>query len=241
MPVKYRLLAACFLAALLWAGIWFAAVSGLVIAPSYIHGQIREYPGNYAHLYLFDHSPYDRIVIEVHSEPGIQPSTYSLEHLQSIVHKYTGKDVRLRMFSDITPDLLPAYTDNANVSAFGYSFLDRHAYYRTGWTGGTACMYVLYLNGTVPRSGAATVAGVSYRADAFVVFDNYIHNEGIERTVLVHEAGHLLGLEHDGDLSCAMTGTLVENASIRTGRILPPDDYCAKDVQQLERMRYYLI
>jgi predicted Zn-dependent protease len=72
------------------------------------------------------------------------------------------------------------------------------------------------------------------------VFDNYLSTEGIERTVLVHETGHLLGLDHEDNPGCVMTGTLYENASVRSGRISPPDDYCAKDVQQLERMRYYL-
>jgi predicted Zn-dependent protease len=84
------------------------------------------------------------------------------------------------------------------------------------------------------------VAGVSFRADAFIVFHNYLYNDDIERTVLVHEAGHLLGLEHDANAGCAMTGTLVENLSMRTGRILPPDDYCKLHRQQLEQARHNL-
>ncbi len=85
------------------------------------------------------------------------------------------------------------------------------------------------------------MAGVAFRADAFVVFDNYLYNDAIERTVLVHEAGHLLGLDHDADADCAMVGTLVEDLSMKTGRTQPADDYCTDDQRQLEEMRHRLI
>jgi hypothetical protein len=243
MQRKYRLLGASFLLASLWAAIWFVAAVVLVMAPLYVHDQAVVFPGNYAPLYLYDGSPYDRLVIEVHCEQGIRPSMYALEHLQSVVHQYTGKAVDLCLFQDITPDMLPASTDNDNMSSFGYKFLGSHAHYRPGWLGGNVTMYVLYVGGSVPwprGSGNSVVAGVSFRADAFIVFHNYLYNDDIERTVLVHEAGHLLGLEHDANAGCAMTGTLVENLSMRTGRILPPDDYCKLHRQQLEQARHNL-
>jgi hypothetical protein len=243
MQRKYRLIAASFLLASLWAAIWITGAVTLVIAPYYIHDQVVKYPGNYAPLYLYDGSPYDRIVIEVHYEQGIRPSVYALEHLQSIVHRYSGKAVDLSLSGDITPDMLPVSTDNDNISAFGYAFLDGHARYRTGWLGGNATMYVLYVDDSAAgtrASGSGAVAGVAFRADAFVVFDNYLDDDAIERTVLVHEAGHLLGLEHDTDAGCAMVGTLVENLSMRIGRILPPDDYCPDHQKQLEHDRQSL-
>jgi hypothetical protein len=244
MQGTYRLIAASFLVASLWAAIWFAGAVLLVLAPLYIHDDAVVYPGNYAPLYLYDGSPYDRIVIEVHYEQGVQPSKYALEHLQSIVHRYTGKAVVLSLTGDITPDMLPASTDYNNISAFGYGFLADHARYRTGWLGGNASMYVLYMedSATGPRvAGTGTVVGVAFRADAFVVFSNYLHSDTIERTVLVHEAGHLLGLEHDYDPGCVMVGTLVENPSMKTGRTLSPDDYCPEHQRQLEEMRHSLI
>lgn len=234
---------ASLLLASLWAAIWFVTAVMLVMAPLYVHDQAVVYPGNYAPLYLCDGSSYDRIVIEVHCEQGISPSVYALEHLQSVVHRYTGKAVDLCLFGDITPDMLPASTDNNNMSSFGYTFLDQNARYHTGWLGGNATMYVLYVDGSLPWSrgnGTSVVAGMSFRADAFVMFDNYLYDDSIERTVLAHEAGHLLGLEHDADAGCAMVGTLVENLSMRTGRILPPDDYCATHRQQLERAQHSL-
>ncbi len=161
-----------------------------------------------------------------------------------MVHRYTGKAVDLSLSGDITPDMLPASTDSINISAFGYSFLDEHARYRMGWLGGNATMYVLYVKdaAAMPRAiGTGTVAGVAFRADAFVVFGNYLYSDTIERTVLVHEAGHLLGLEHDDDAGCAMVGTLVENLSMKTGRTLSPDDYCPDHQRQLEEMRHSLI
>ena len=236
MQRKYRLVAASLLLAFLWAAIWYTAAVTLVMAPLYIHDQAGKCPGDYAPLYLFDGSPYDRIVIEVHYEQGVQPSRYALEHLQSIVQRYTGKPVDLCLFGDIAPAMLPAVTDTGNISTFGDSFLDQHARYRTGWLGGNVSMYVLYVDNPAPMSsanGSSAVAGVSFRADAFVVYDNYLYGDPIERTVLVHEAGHLLGLDHDTDPNCAMVGTLVQNLSMKTGRIQPPDDYCPDHQRQL--------
>ncbi len=115
MQRKYRLIAASFLLASLWAAIWFAGAVLLILAPLYIHDDAVIYPGNYASLYLYDGSPYDRIVIEVHYEQGVRPSTYALEHLQSIVHRYTGKAVDLSLSGDITPDMVPASTDIKNI------------------------------------------------------------------------------------------------------------------------------
>jgi len=241
MQRKYRLAAAAFLLAVLWAAILYVAAVTLVMAPLYIHDQAGERPGDYASLYLFDGSPYDRIVIEVHYEQGVQPSRYALEHLQSIVQRSTGKPVDLCLFGDIAPAMLPAVTDTGNISTFGDSFLDQHAHYRTGWLGGNISMYVLYVNGvssTASSNGSSSaVAGVSFRADAFVIFDNYLYGDPIERTVLVHEAGHLLGLDHDTDPNCAMVGTLVQNLSMKVGRIQPPDDYCPTHQEQLARAR----
>jgi hypothetical protein len=160
------------------------------------------------------------------------------------VHRYTGKVVDLSLSGDITPDMLPASTDNNNISAFGYDFIDQHARYRTGWLGGNVTMYVLYVEGSLPWSrtnGTSAVAGVAFRADAFVIFDNYLYNEAIERTVMVHETGHLLGLDHDAAADCAMVGTLIEDISIKTGRTQPADDYCTDDQRQLEEMRHRLI
>lgn len=50
MQIKYRLLIASFLAASLWAMIWYPMAALLVVAPWYVHGEVEEYPGNYAPL-----------------------------------------------------------------------------------------------------------------------------------------------------------------------------------------------
>lgn len=231
------------LLAFLTSVILFIAAVAFVMAPMYLHDEAVKRPGSYAPLYLYDRSPYDRIVIEVHYEENARPSTYALEHLQSLVHEYSGKTVDLYEFGDIAPDMLPAVTDRNNFSTFGNGFVDQNAHYRTEWLGGNATIYVLYINvrnGERMLNGSGVVTGMSYRADSFFIFDSYLLDEGLERTVLMHETGHLLGLEHDTDPGCAMVGTLVRNHSVLMGQATTPDDFCEDHQEHLYYAQHHL-
>lgn len=230
--------------AFLIAAVLFIAAVALIMAPLYLHEESIKYPGSYAPLYLNKYAPYDRIVIEVHYQDNAKPSPYALEHLQSLLHRYSGKAVNLYEYGDIGPDIIPEAADSNNLSSFGYDIVERNAHYRTGWLSGNATIYVLYIDlaghGSL-HNGTGVVAGMSYRADSFFVFDNYIYDEETERTVLMHEAGHLLGLEHDADPGCAMTGTLARNRYVRMGPVSTPDDFCEEHQKQIEYARYHLI
>jgi hypothetical protein len=243
MQGKRRVAAVFLLVAPAIAAVLFLAAVALVLAPLYLHEESVKYPGSYAPLYLNEHSPYDRIVIEVHYQDNTTPSPYALEHLRSLLHEYTGKAVDLYEFGDIASDMIPEEADSSNLSSFGFDLIDRNAHYRTGWLGGNATIYVLYIDlkgRDSMRNGTGVVAGMSYRADSFFIIDNYIYDAGTERTVLIHEAGHLLGLEHDADPRCAMVGTMVRDRSVLMGLALTPDDYCVEHQKQLEYARHHL-
>ena len=240
MRKKYAYMAAILLA-FLAASVAFEI---LYAVPQLVHGAMEQRPGAYAPLYLYQYSPYDRIVLEVHCEQGITPNAPALAHLQELLENYTGRPVDLYTFRDINASDVPWMADENNISAFGSSFLQEHARFHTGWLGGNATIYVLYVNAQGPllhENGTSSIAGVTYCADAFLLFKNNVRGAGLERTVLVHETGHLLGLDHDNDSGCAMVASLTQNRSIVQGLVSPPDDYCARHRAQLENERYHLI
>lgn len=244
MQGKRRVAAVFLLVVPAIAAVLFLAAAVLVMAPLYLHEESVKYPGSYASLYLNEYAPYDRIVIEVHYQDNTTPSPRALEHLQSRLHQYTGKAVDLYEFGDIASDMLPEEADSNNLSSFGFDLIDRNAHYRTGWLGGNATIYVLYIDlkgRDSMRNGTGVVAGMCYRADSFFIIDNYIYDEGTERTVLMHEAGHLLGLEHDADPGCVMTGTMVRNRSVLMGLTPTPDEYCLEHQRALAYARHHLL
>lgn len=219
------------------------AFFALLAIPWYVHGSMAGEVGGLAPLYLCEGSPYGRIVVEVHYEESARPSEAALLHLQALLGHYTGKSVAVREYGDIGPDEVPAGIDPGNVTGFGNQVLARHAVDRTGWIGGDAVIYVLYVNASAPAPEAGKgnrVSGASYRGDSFVVFENNLLYGGEEKTVLAHETGHLLGLEHDDNQSCAMAGSFTR---VHRGDYVepPPDDYCESHRAQLADERHWLL
>jgi hypothetical protein len=118
--------------------------------------------------------------------------------------------------------------------------------------GATKTLYILYVDGGFEAdTGNSRVLGVAYSPSSFCVFkDNIIAAAGvvrfvdeIEKPVLVHEAGHILGLvnngipmvaphedpdsrAHDASNACVMSSTIESNlAALISGSI--PDDFDA--------------
>ena len=217
------------------------AVSSVAV-PWYAHQSLAGKVGSYASVYLFEPSTYNRLVVEVHYEESARPSEAALAHLQTLLSNATGKTVIVRACSDIGAEEVPSSLGSGEVTEFGNSMIKEHAIARTGLIGGDAVIYIFYVNATAPEpklSKGNRVGGVSYRGDSFVIFKNNIRDEGEEKTVLIHEAGHLLGLEHDEDQQCAMVGSLIRVH--RQNYTSPsPDDYCADHWRQLKEGQHKL-
>ncbi|MDX1509875.1 MAG: hypothetical protein R3249_00875 [Nitriliruptorales bacterium] len=136
-----------------------------------------------------------RIVLEIDIQEGARVDQDAVAYLASIIERYSGKDVVETGGNTFTSSEREWTIAKLNevVAANRSTFSDAAA----------VSIHVLYLRGGHHQDGEETNAiGVAWRASQFAMFpDRWAglgglvgSDEAIERAVLVHEWGHLLGL-----------------------------------------------
>jgi hypothetical protein len=143
-------------------------------------------------------SPARKLIVEVDWVQGREPSGVALDHLESVLQSVVRK-----------PDGVVVERGAAMASARNeYTVQDiraMEAAHRTRHSGGAvATMWFAFLNGSFAQNTDAL--GVSYEASAAAIFGDRIDAattavllaSEIERSVVTHEAGHLLALLNIG-------------------------------------------
>ena len=143
-------------------------------------------------------SPAKSLVVEVDWMSGRKPSSSALAHLESILKRELAKpggvDVRLGAEMATTDT---SWTIDDLVAA-EKAFRGEHS------GGSRVTMWIAYLGGSL--AGADSALGAAFAASAAVLFRDKIGQatsalimaSEIERSVLTHEVGHLLGLVNIG-------------------------------------------
>ena len=203
-----------------------------------------------------------RIHVEIDHPAGIRPHLAALSTLESRIENLTGQPVEIE-------------TNVEDVPASGTipltKIVDEERDHRDTpqFAGGSAGIYILYVGGEY--ADGASVLGAAYSGYSVVVFRSVIEDAGtprpngecagiigptpceIERAVLVHEVGHLLGLvninyasaedhwdethgHHCSTTSCVMFWQ-IELGGPLAGP--PPDDFdpaCRADIAKIRGM-----
>lgn len=237
--------------------IWITAVLLITMTYSFFPGFIRE-KGNfynsteYAHMYLTDNE-YANLEIEYDYVNGYGPDDGSRNQLLYIINKYCEKEeVKDRIDDKIkNEDRRNFYTEediyNLNDE---YQDVTRHR--------DTMIIHILFLDGLWEKD--KDVLGLSYGGNKIVVFkqaiigisDKSINLEvlDIEKSVIVHEFGHLLslvGINYDSDHevknhhcsqeegSCVMASSVEVNIGKFTQA--PPTDLCPLCQDDIEEIK----
>lgn len=139
-------------------------------------------------------------VIEIDYVQGHRPSQDAIDLLKSRMNALVHKD----SIQVIVDDVIPSQKQGLKVSDFERL---KDAHKDQSNSDDTVVTYVLYVDGgSASDTDEGKVLGLAYSHNTVVMFDETINNAAnlrfsateIERAVLVHEFGHILGLVNNG-------------------------------------------
>lgn len=151
---------------------------------------------------LLKESPYSKLVVEVASVPGREPSDASLDFLVSFLDKHLHKPGGIQ----IVPGTPLAQTGTSGLKAEELAAIE-DANRRTRVSGDTMSIYLMFVdNHHAADTPSGHVLGLAFRATSLALFEDSIHADAadapsaelMEKTVLAHEIGHILGLVNFG-------------------------------------------
>ena len=208
---------------LLFNVIIFLILTFGIMVPLYVHYTAVQYTGAYDTLYLSEYSPYDTILLEVHSQEGAEPDNISIAVLRDRIQKYTGKEVFVTTFHDLGEDDIPSLLMDYEVEQIGNMVVKNNAQYHTDWFRGRIVIYIIYTDAKWSGKTNYSAAGVTFNANSMMIFKEIIPDPETETAILLHEMGHLWNLEHSKNSSDLMNIHLDEYLLIHLFDGLPND------------------
>ena len=219
------------------------------------HKYVYSSPLDYALDYLSD-DIYKNIAIEVDWVMGREPDWDALDFLMEKMHEYCEKD-RIYIDFNVSDEIMPlkdTYTLQDLIDMEEeYRYLYKH--------GDTAVIYFLYLNGRYVDTGGYSaviteVAGLTYGHSSVAIFKDELRSIGssglnedtVEKSVLLHEFGHLIclvGIGYHSDQedpehphhSIYKDGVMYYAINASKNAPPPPLDFCNASKKDIEYIK----
>ncbi|MBI3544212.1 MAG: hypothetical protein HY075_13160 [Deltaproteobacteria bacterium] len=145
--------------------------------------------------------PYSKLIIEVGAVAGRDPSAETVEYVRGFLEEHLHKPGGIRIVAGAgIPSVRAAAVSTADLAVVEL------ANRKTVATDDTISVYLMFLDGHhVQDEPGKRVLGMAYRATSIAIFEDTVLAEAtaetqalVEKTVIAHELGHVLGLVNEG-------------------------------------------
>jgi hypothetical protein len=185
-------------------------------------------PGDYRYRYL---DPEKDIAVAVYYVPGLAPDEEVANWVEKMIKETTGKNATVNVNSYVHIPNLKSYTDN-----------ELNKIRKEIGRSGRPDLHIVYLStyDKVPGYVGLTVNKDTiflFKATMYDLNNNKEVVKLIERSTIMHEWGHLLGMEHVDDPDCIMSEAVEVYENRRFQETNIPTSYCSEELFELDLMR----